>query len=243
MDELYTKSWLEFYDKYSSEKAYEQRATEAIAIIKTYNVDAKRLLELACGTGRYTRYLVRAGFIVMATDISADAIAHAKQKGMSVTFDVLDMRDLSYNGGYDVVACFYESFRYMKSYADCKHTLSRIHNTLENKGLFLCDFSHFPESRGVMKLAAHDVDMGDGLVIRQETTLFTDGDFDERRDKMSFIRSGVLEKIQDVKRDPLLRISESHMREMLENAGFKILEIRRGFGDSAESILFVAKKI
>jgi SAM-dependent methyltransferase len=243
MDELYTKSWIAFYDRYSSEKSYEQRATEAIAIIKTYNPDAKRLLELACGTGRYTKYLIRAGFSVMATDISKDAIVHAKQKALSATFDVMDMRDLNYNGGYDVVACFYESFRYMKSYADCKHTLSRIHNTLEPKGLFLCDFSHFPESRGVTHLAPKDVDMGDGLVIRQETTLFTDGDFDERKDKMSFIRNGVLEKVQDVKRDPLLRISEKHMAEMLVAAGFKIVEIRRGFAGYDESILFIAKRV
>lgn len=242
MDELYTKSWLEFYDRYATEKSYEQLATEAISIIKTYNQDAKRLLELACGTGRYTKYLVRAGFSVMATDISADAIAHAKQKGMSATFDVMDMRDLNYNGGYDVVACFFESFRYMKSYADCKHTLSHIHNALENKGLFLCDFSHFAESKGI-KIVAKDVDMGDGLVIRQESAYFVDGDFDERKDKMSFIRNGVVEKVQHVKRDPLLRISESHMREMLEAAGFKILEIRNGFAGHSESILFVAKRV
>ena len=229
MDELYTKSWIEFYDRYSSEKSYELRATEAISIIKTYNIDAKRLLELACGTGRYTKYLVRAGFLVMATDISCDAINHAKQKDIKATFDVLDMRDINFQGGYDVVACFYESFRYMKSYADCKHTLKQINLALNPKGLFLCDFSHFPETKGVVTLPPHDVDMGDGLTITQETTLFTDGDFDERKDKMSFIRNGIVEKVQTIKRDPLLRINEDHMREMLEDAGFKIIVMRRGF--------------
>ena len=243
MDELYTKSWLEFYDKYCPEKSYEMSATEAISIIKTYNIDSKRLLELACGTGRYTRYLVRAGFLVMATDISKDAIEHAKQKGINATFDAIDMRDIDFHGGYDVVACFYESFRYMKSYSDCKHTLKQINLALNPKGLFLCDFSHFPESRGTMSLPLHDVDMGDGLVIRQETTLFTDGDFDERRDKMTFMRNGVVEKVQNVKRNPLLRISEDHMREMLENAGFKIIEMRRGFISNDESILYIAKKL
>ena len=60
---------------------------------------------------------------------------------------------------------------------------------------------------------------------------------------MSFIRNGVVEKVQNVKRDPLLRINEDHMREMLEDAEFKIIEMRRGFISNDESILYVAKKL
>lgn len=240
MDELYTSSWLEFYDKYLPEEEYRQRASIVIAAIRKHAPRTKTLLELACGTGRYTTYLVNAGLKVKATDISKDAIERARTKGIGASFSVLDMRKLNEKEAHDVVACFFESLRYLTNYKECEETFKRVFSALTPQGLFLCDYSHHPAGEKALTIAK-DVTMGGGLVIQQETTFKTVGDFDTRKDRMTFFQDGKAIRQQDVKREPLLRIPPEKMKEMLSGAGFIVVEVIENFGEK-NSLLFIAQK-
>jgi len=68
-----------------------------------------RILDCACGIGTQALGLASRGHFVVATDLSAAAVARARreatQRALSLTFDVADMCDLSTvaESGFDVV--------------------------------------------------------------------------------------------------------------------------------------------
>ncbi len=56
------------------------------------DIEGKSVLELGCGTGNDAARMARAGFRVVATDLSAQAVAAARQKyGDLVDIRVADM--------------------------------------------------------------------------------------------------------------------------------------------------------
>lgn len=255
MDSMFVGIMATFFDKYDSEEKYKKRASEVVSIINLYNSHAKKVLELACGTGNFTKHLVNAGFVVTATDISQDEIILAKQKKIDAKFSVADMSELSAKKEYDVVGCFWESFRYLPNFKICQDTLKRIFKGLKHDGLFLVDFACFPPTPNPIKLAPKTIDVGEGLFVTQQVTLQTKGNYEIRYDDISYMKNGkditgttiiwnekrTLLK-PTMKRAPQLRISKEKMAGMLEKVGFKVVDVRSGFNGYPESTLFVAQK-
>lgn len=255
MDELYAGLMVDVFDNFTTELVYEQRAAEVLALIRSYNPKARKLLELACGTGNFTRQLAKAGFVITATDISKDEIEKARTKRIDAAFSVEDMSELTASKEYDVICCFWESFRYLQSYKVCQNTLTGIFKALKHNGLFFVDFTHFPVHNKPFKIPINTIDIGKGLRVIKQTSILTKGDFDTRGDTVRYELNGkeitgkkitwngksVLLK-SELTRAPLLRISRKKMERMLSNAGFHVLEVRYGFSGCPESMLFVAQK-
>ncbi|MFH1649177.1 MAG: class I SAM-dependent methyltransferase [Candidatus Woesearchaeota archaeon] len=255
MDEMFVGIMAEFFDRFISDDEYEVRAEKALAHIRRNNPNAKDFLELACGTGGFTRQLVKAGFKVTATDISPDEIQIARTKQIEASFAVADMSKLDGREMYDVVGCFWESFRYLPTFQVCQDTLHRIAKALRPGGMFLADFACFSPTKQPIDLPAKTIDVGDGLLVTQQVTLQTKGDYDVRSDRIKYERNGeditgdeilwhgkkTLLK-QTMTRMPQIRITKERMKEMLEKAGFKVLTIEGGFNGYPESTLFVAQK-
>lgn len=254
-DEFYSGLMVEAFDKITTEAVYKQRAKKIVKLIKKYNPKAKMLLEVACGTGNFTKQLAKAGFIITATDISKDEIEKAKTKSINAKFSVADMSKLSASSRYDVVCCFWESFRYLPNYKICEDTLKRIFKALKQDGLFFVDFTHFPPNDKPFKIPTYTIKLGNGLVLLKDTFILTRGNHDTRWDEMRYMLRGkdvtgqkikwggksILLK-QRLNRAPLLRIDQKKMEQMLTKAGFDILEVQDNFAGCLESMLFVAQK-
>ena len=235
-DNLYKKEWLELYDKLFPESHYNKTFSLLRKIIKKYNKDAKEVLELACGTGKYTKRFTE-DFNVLGTDISKDALAVARKRARKANFKTIDMSKINENQKFDVVVCLYESFRYNKSYEQCLQTLKRAYKALRNNGIFMCDFGDYPSSKNVK--IHNEVRLSNGKKIIKDETLYTRGNFDMRIDK---VRIG--SKVINLKRAPLLRISKDKMKNMLSNVGFKNIKTIKGFQPKAKrSYLFIGQKI
>lgn len=254
-DEFYSGLMVDVFDRITTEAVYKQRAAEVIARIKQHNQNARTLLELACGTGNFTKQLARAKFVITATDISKDEIEKARTKGIHATFSVADMSKLRPSKKYDVICCFWESFRYLPSYKVCEDTLKRIFKTLNQNGLFFVDFTHFPPHDKPFKIPVYTIDLRNGLRVLKQTSVLTKGDFDTRWDDMRYELKGkdiTGKKIEwnrekvflkpRLYRTSLLRITRKKMENMLVKAGFRVLEVRYGFAGCKESMLFVAQK-
>ena len=70
----------------------------------------RRILDLACGTGRHSLYLAKQGFAVYATDAAGTGIEITQQKaavaGLDVRCSVHDMREAPFNDAFfDAVIC------------------------------------------------------------------------------------------------------------------------------------------
>lgn len=68
-----------------------------------------RVLDVGCGPGRHSLALARRGFDVVGVDRSEEFITLARdaaaEESLTARFDVADVRDLAYDGEFDVAIC------------------------------------------------------------------------------------------------------------------------------------------
>jgi SAM-dependent methyltransferase len=137
----------ELYDLFYAEKPYAEEAAFIHKCIQAYKPDARKLLELACGTGTHSLLLEKFGYQIIATDYSPDMLAHAKEKARkensSVDFRQQDMRSLNVpERPFDVVICLFDSLGYVATNENISKVLSGIYNHLCSDGIFIFEFWH-----------------------------------------------------------------------------------------------------
>jgi SAM-dependent methyltransferase len=105
------------------------------------------VLELACGSGRVTRTLVKAGFVVVGVDRSRTMLARARARltRMSrahrgrVSLVCGDMRELSWGQKFPLAVMAFNSFEHLYTDADIASCLGRIRDALAPGGRFAFD--------------------------------------------------------------------------------------------------------
>lgn len=114
----------------------------AASIFKKENY--KKILDLACGTGRHSIFLAKEGFSVYATDISTTGINIAKKKAKSpglnnIHFKQHDMRKIPFSDSFfDAVVCTWSI--YHGTLNEIRKTVSEIYRVLKPNGTVLTDF-------------------------------------------------------------------------------------------------------
>ncbi|MFZ5981877.1 MAG: class I SAM-dependent methyltransferase [Candidatus Zixiibacteriota bacterium] len=98
--------WHDDYMSYTSNAAMEKQFGSIIALVEKYLVGV-HVLEIACGTGNWTRVLAKRAARVTATDVSPEAVAIAGKKNSdidNITFEIVDAYRLeTLTGQYDIV--------------------------------------------------------------------------------------------------------------------------------------------
>ncbi len=137
----------ELYDLFYADKPYANEAAFINHCIQTYKPDARRMLELACGTGNHSLLLEKYGYQIIATDYSPDMLARAKEKAQKVNstvdFRQQDMRTLTVSEHpFDVVICMFDSLGYVATNENISRVLNGVHAHLCPGGIFLFEFWH-----------------------------------------------------------------------------------------------------
>jgi SAM-dependent methyltransferase len=97
------------FDGATAEMAWTERTEAEVnrALTMLRPQGGERVLDLACGTGRHSLELVRQGFSVVGCEISPELIAIARQEaeaqGLEATFLEDDLRELDFEGEFDIV--------------------------------------------------------------------------------------------------------------------------------------------
>lgn len=125
------------YDTYLGPVLFEPYALDVVERLK--NEELKRVLELACGTGRVTRHLVpllgKDGQLV-ATDLNADmmAIAQARVENNKIQWQVADAQELPFESqSFDHVICQFGAM----FFRDKQKAFEEVHRVLQNGGKFI----------------------------------------------------------------------------------------------------------
>ena len=109
-----------------------------LALIKS---DRSKVLEIGCGPGNITRYLIknRPDLVLTATDVSPKMIERARLNAPSALFQIIDGRDLSsLNEIYDAIICGF-TLPYL-SVSDRKKFFYDCSGLLPKKGILYFSF-------------------------------------------------------------------------------------------------------
>lgn len=102
-----------------------------------------KILDMACGDGRLTLEMAKAGYDVTGMDLSEEMLAIAQaemqEAGIYIPYFQADMRSFKTETSYDLISIFCDSICYLDSLADLEATFKACYEALEKGGLLLFD--------------------------------------------------------------------------------------------------------
>jgi SAM-dependent methyltransferase len=138
----------ELYDLFYADKDYEGEARFVHdALARHAQGSVRRLLELACGTGRHALTLERLGHEVVGLDHSESMLRVARERasaaGSRAEFTLGDLRSLPPAGEpFDAAVCRFDSIGYGATIEGLTRTFRGIHDAVRPGGLLAFEFWH-----------------------------------------------------------------------------------------------------
>ncbi|QNO16260.1 class I SAM-dependent methyltransferase [Alkalicella caledoniensis] len=130
---------MDFYSRFSQyyDLIFPPQKAQGKFLSKYYN-DHKCVLDIACGTGSYTKEIARNSHVeVIGIDLDSDMIIKAREKSKdlgNIRFLELNMLDIDkLEKKFDLIYCIGNSLPHLKPY-EIKEALKMIYNTLNSKG-------------------------------------------------------------------------------------------------------------
>lgn len=160
-----------FYDRFTAGHDYEAWTRDLEALAVEAGLRGRRLLDVACGSGKSFVPFMERGYAVTACDISPAMVrlAAAKARGRA-RVEVHDMRELPRLGEFDLVSCIDDALNYLLDPAELRAALSGLRRNLAPGGIAVWDVNCMATYRGAF--AELDVVASEDLVIvwRGETS-------------------------------------------------------------------------
>jgi SAM-dependent methyltransferase len=111
-----------------------------------------KILDLACGKGRHSRYMASKGFDVTGIDLSENSIQYARQfESENLSFFEHDMRKPFRINYFDYIFNIFTSFGYFDKDEDNVTALKCVHDGLKDDGTFILDYFNSTWVRNTMK--------------------------------------------------------------------------------------------
>jgi SAM-dependent methyltransferase len=111
----------------------------------------KRVLDLACGTGRHAAALSQKGVDVVGIDNSEGMLSkareHASSLGVSPQFilgEMIEFQSLA-SDGFDLVICLGNSLALLENFNVLEDVLSSVHDSIVTSGVFVAQVLNFEE--------------------------------------------------------------------------------------------------
>ena len=132
-------------------------AVERLAI--ACGLSGRRVLDVACGTGKSFLPLLERGYQVTACDLSRGMIAEAdrKARGRADLF-VADMRRLPVLGPFDLATCLDDAVNHLEQPDEVLATFAGVRENLAPGGLFVFDVNTLAAYRAPGDVAVEDAE-------------------------------------------------------------------------------------
>ncbi len=133
----------EIYEKVLSDEDYLRWADYLCSLVKTH-VAGISGLDMACGTGYFTRALKKAGFSVEGIDISADmlnvAVELSRKEGLGILFREGDMATVKNFAKVDFITVVNDGINYLQP-EKLEKTFRHFYSLLNKNGVLFFDIS------------------------------------------------------------------------------------------------------
>lgn len=137
-DSTMQKHFVYFWEHITSKEHAKERAYIVLEEIRSYQPNAKRILELGVGIGLVLGYFVDK-FEVHGLDIEERYIHVCKEKIPEGTFYISSMHNFSINQEFEVIFSIYDSINFLESFDQWKSTFQQVFDHLTMNGVFVFD--------------------------------------------------------------------------------------------------------
>jgi len=200
----------------------------------------KRVLDMACGSGRHSVSLAEHGAQVIGLDMSRTMIQaakkHAESNSVNPTFIIADMVDVDrvVEGAFDLVICLGNSLALLNSVESVRSVMKTVYKLLNDGGSFVAQVLNFEEIHwtGFRNFPMKTGKLSDGTEVTF-SRLFEHTDYpDSSTLIMSVFKSNEGEWTSEVSTQKVLNLKYDLMNDALIEAGF---ENREFFSDYVRS--------
>jgi len=137
--------------------ASSRRTKDNLKLIKSLSKKSDKILDLACGYGRLTIPLAKAGYDIIGIDLAQNLILEAKfqakKQGLKIRFDVGSMTRLPYKPEFfDKIFCLWYSFDHLLTKSEQVKALNEMYRVLKFGGLAFLEVSNGERKKYVKKL-------------------------------------------------------------------------------------------
>lgn len=169
------------------------------------------ILELACGSGDLSLWCQKSGYHVIASDISAEMLKLAKEKGVFHTYQ-LDMRKFDISQKFNTILCFGDSLNFLLDKSEMMSCFESVYHHLNDDGLFIFDYHSLNRLDEFSSEYLEEADNGDyqyqWSIMAEDDYLIHDFVFFTEE---MMVKDQIVQKIFD----------EQVLEEMLKTIGFK----------------------
>lgn len=141
--------WQSFFDETTGqimfyEEAWQRAEQSCDALVSLLGLQlGAKILDLACGPGRFAIPLAKRGFRVVGLDICEayleQARAKAQEHRLQIEFVHGDMRAIPFENEFDAVINLFTSFGYFEREEDHLQVLREVYKSLKPNGRFLLE--------------------------------------------------------------------------------------------------------
>ena len=140
------KDYSYYYDLLYKEKNYQKEAEYINKLIKKYRPEARKILNLGCGTGKHDRFLAEMGYELHSVDLSKEMLNIAKncKNPDNLFFYHGDIRNIRIEKRFDAVISLFHVISYQITNQDLKDTFNTVYTHLKDDGIFIFDCWYGP---------------------------------------------------------------------------------------------------
>lgn len=218
-------------------------------IIKRHN-QKKEILDLGCGTGRFTIELAKRGYKMQGLDICNEMLKVARQnskkKNVKIKFIRADIRNFRLKRKAHVIWARGSIGDLLKS-TDVKKALKNIRNNLLKDGIFIFDVRDYLYHLKLLKKRNHETRV---FKKRNKTFVFSFVQDLNKKTRIAAVKTEVTIKsprslVRFKINHALRHYTKKELTKLLNESRFKILEIMPGYELAKENkprILVIAKR-
>jgi SAM-dependent methyltransferase len=145
------------YDLITAEYAYGPWLDALERLALGHGLAGRRLLDVACGTGKSFMPLLERGFEVTACDISPEMVAEARYKAAGrAELHVADMRRLPVLGEFDLITCLDDVINHLLGPVELADAFDCLRANLAPGGLLVFDVNTFAAYREIPDVVVED---------------------------------------------------------------------------------------
>lgn len=231
------------YDALTDDVDYDKFLQFIKRIFKLNNLSPQLVLELACGTGNFTKKLSDEGYDVIALDSSEQMLDVAREKCEDVLFLNQDMTEFELYGTVDAIVCVLDGVNYVTDKRKLQKMFKLCHNYLNYDGLLIFDINSEHKLKNII---------GNNTFIQDTEDIFYTWENELIKDKVNFYLTFFVKENEEYLRFDEVHTEriykESELCDMLKKADFEVSGVYGDFdvkkpSKKSERIFICAKKI